>query len=91
MKDLTTRAKVDCGLAGIQDLRTNVRDDKMESFALSETLKVRHNKQRVRLDCVDHDYSICFFYLMRTTACTEMIRTTFSPPKDTYYHFRKKF
>jgi ER degradation enhancer, mannosidase alpha-like 1 len=38
--DLITRAKVDCGLAGIQDLRTNKRDDRMESFALSETLKV---------------------------------------------------
>jgi len=38
--DLTTRAKVKCGLTGIQDLRTNKRDDRMESFALSETLKV---------------------------------------------------
>ncbi|KAF5388298.1 hypothetical protein D9615_000341 [Tricholomella constricta] len=37
--DLITRARVDCGLAGIQDLRTNKRDDRMESFALSETLK----------------------------------------------------
>ncbi|KAG6918936.1 hypothetical protein DXG01_010591 [Tephrocybe rancida] len=37
--DLITRSKVDCGLAGIQDLRTNKRDDRMESFALSETLK----------------------------------------------------
>ena len=38
--DITTRSKVECGLAGIQDLRTNKRDDRMESFALSETLKV---------------------------------------------------
>ncbi|KAF4619947.1 hypothetical protein D9613_005188 [Agrocybe pediades] len=37
--DITTRAKVDCGLAGISDLRTNKLDDRMESFALSETLK----------------------------------------------------
>ncbi|KAJ7781324.1 alpha mannosidase-like protein [Mycena metata] len=37
--DITTRAKVPCGLAGIKDLRTNSRDDRMESFALSETLK----------------------------------------------------
>ncbi|KAF9469122.1 alpha mannosidase-like protein [Collybia nuda] len=37
--DIITRAKVDCGLTGIQDLRTNKRDDRMESFALSETLK----------------------------------------------------
>ncbi|KAF9055160.1 alpha mannosidase-like protein [Hymenopellis radicata] len=37
--DIITRSKVDCGLCGIQDLRTNKRDDRMESFALSETLK----------------------------------------------------
>ncbi|KAL6299103.1 alpha-mannosidase [Sparassis latifolia] len=37
--DITTRAKVLCGLTGIQDLRTNARDDRMESFVLSETLK----------------------------------------------------
>ncbi|KAJ3573862.1 hypothetical protein NP233_g2134 [Leucocoprinus birnbaumii] len=39
LQDLTARARVDCGLTGIQDLRTNKRDDRMESFALSETLK----------------------------------------------------
>ncbi|KAG1755785.1 glycoside hydrolase family 47 protein [Suillus lakei] len=39
LRDLIVRAKVDCGLTGIQDLRTNARDDRMESFALSETLK----------------------------------------------------
>ncbi|KAF5331587.1 hypothetical protein D9611_007751 [Ephemerocybe angulata] len=37
--DLTTRAKVKCGLSGIQDLRNNKQDDRMESFVLSETLK----------------------------------------------------
>ncbi|CCM05644.1 uncharacterized protein FIBRA_07874 [Fibroporia radiculosa] len=37
--DITTRAKVDCGLATIKDLRTNAREDRMESFVLSETLK----------------------------------------------------
>ncbi|TDL29347.1 alpha-mannosidase [Rickenella mellea] len=37
--DLILRAKVDCGLSGILDLRTNKRDDRMESFVLSETLK----------------------------------------------------
>jgi mannosidase alpha-like ER degradation enhancer 1 len=36
------RATVDCGLAGIQDLRTNQRDDRMESFVLSETLKATY-------------------------------------------------
>ncbi|KAF9482475.1 alpha mannosidase-like protein [Pholiota conissans] len=39
LEDITARAKVECGLTGIQDLRTNKRDDRMESFALSETLK----------------------------------------------------
>ncbi|KAJ7228743.1 alpha mannosidase-like protein [Mycena pura] len=37
--DITTRSKVPCGLTGIKDLRTNARDDRMESFTLSETLK----------------------------------------------------
>ncbi|KAH6914987.1 alpha mannosidase-like protein [Coprinopsis sp. MPI-PUGE-AT-0042] len=37
--DITTRAKAPCGLTGISDLRTNKQDDRMESFALSETLK----------------------------------------------------
>ncbi|PCH41185.1 glycoside hydrolase family 47 protein [Wolfiporia cocos MD-104 SS10] len=37
--DITTRAKVPCGLAGIGDLRTNKLEDRMESFVLSETLK----------------------------------------------------
>ncbi|KAF7776225.1 CAZyme family GH47 [Agaricus bisporus var. burnettii] len=39
LEDITARARVACGLTGIQDLRTNKRDDRMESFALSETLK----------------------------------------------------
>ncbi|EIW82385.1 glycoside hydrolase family 47 protein [Coniophora puteana RWD-64-598 SS2] len=39
LKDITIRTKVDCGLASIKDLRLNARDDRMESFALSETLK----------------------------------------------------
>ncbi|KAF9247222.1 glycoside hydrolase family 47 protein [Melanogaster broomeanus] len=39
LRDIIARSKVECGLAGIQDLRTNARDDRMESFALSETLK----------------------------------------------------
>ncbi|TRM68046.1 glycoside hydrolase family 47 protein [Schizophyllum amplum] len=37
--DIEMRCRVECGLSGIQDLRTNKRDDRMESFALSETLK----------------------------------------------------
>ncbi|TFK55771.1 alpha-mannosidase [Heliocybe sulcata] len=39
LNDITVRARVECGLAGIQDLRINQRDDRMESFVLSETLK----------------------------------------------------
>lgn len=38
--DITGRARVECGLTGIGDLRNNMRDDRMESFVLSETLKV---------------------------------------------------
>lgn len=40
LSDIRVRSKVDCGLTGISDLRTNKRDDRMESFVLSETLKV---------------------------------------------------
>ncbi|KAI0028196.1 glycoside hydrolase, partial [Vararia minispora EC-137] len=39
LKDITSRSKVLCGITGIADLRTNQRDDRMESFVLSETLK----------------------------------------------------
>jgi len=37
--DLINRAKVECGLTGILDLKSNKRDDRMESFVLSETIK----------------------------------------------------
>jgi hypothetical protein len=40
--DLLLRAKVECGIAGIRDLRNNDLEDRMESFVLSETLKVRN-------------------------------------------------
>ncbi|KAF9226475.1 glycoside hydrolase family 47 protein [Gyrodon lividus] len=39
LRDIISRTKVECGLTGIKDLRTNARDDRMESFALSETVK----------------------------------------------------
>ncbi|CAK5275566.1 unnamed protein product [Mycena citricolor] len=39
LNDIVARSKVPCGLTGIKDLRDNTRDDRMESFALSETLK----------------------------------------------------
>lgn len=38
--DLIYRAKVKCGLSSISDLSSNLLDDRMESFVLSETLKV---------------------------------------------------
>ncbi|KAI0002957.1 alpha-mannosidase [Russula compacta] len=37
--DLLLRTKVECGIAGIRDLRNNALEDRMESFVLSETLK----------------------------------------------------
>lgn len=40
--DLLLRAKVECGIAGIRNLRINSLEDRMESFVLSETLKVRN-------------------------------------------------
>jgi hypothetical protein len=40
LNDLVYRARVPCGLAGISDLPSNGRSDRMESFSLSETLKV---------------------------------------------------
>ncbi|KZS97985.1 hypothetical protein SISNIDRAFT_405596 [Sistotremastrum niveocremeum HHB9708] len=39
LEDIIARAKVECGLTGILDLHNNTRDDRMESFVLSETLK----------------------------------------------------
>lgn len=39
--DLLLRAKVECGIAGVRNLRSNDLEDRMESFVLSETLKVR--------------------------------------------------
>jgi len=39
LKDLTCRTKVPCGLANIANLLTGTHEDRMESFALSESLK----------------------------------------------------
>lgn len=83
LEDITARARVACGLTGIQDLRTNKRDDRMESFALSETLKVGF------LDCFHFEYLTFYFsificYSMKTISYTVMIQTMFFQPKDTY-------
>jgi mannosidase alpha-like ER degradation enhancer 1 len=40
LQDITLRTRVDCGLASILDLSNNTQDDRMESFVLSETIKV---------------------------------------------------
>jgi len=37
--DLLLRAKVECGIAGVRNLKSNTLEDRMESFVLSETLK----------------------------------------------------
>lgn len=39
VNDIVNRTRVDCGLAGILDLETGELEDRMHSFALSETLK----------------------------------------------------
>lgn len=39
MRDIVNRTRVECGLAGIQDVETGELEDRMHSFALSETLK----------------------------------------------------
>jgi hypothetical protein len=38
--DLIRRAKVECGLSTLSNVQTGEHEDRMESFALSETLKV---------------------------------------------------
>jgi hypothetical protein len=40
LQDLEVRATVKCGLATVSNLLTKQNDDRMESFVLSETLKV---------------------------------------------------
>lgn len=39
LNDLQTKYKAQCGFAGIQDISTNERQDRMETFVISETLK----------------------------------------------------
>jgi Glycosyl hydrolase family 47 len=39
LADLTSRSKVECGLATLANVQTDQLDDRMESFVLSETLK----------------------------------------------------
>ncbi|GMM37832.1 alpha-1,2-mannosidase [Saccharomycopsis crataegensis] len=39
LRDFQKRFISDCGFSGIQDIRTNKKQDRMESFVLSETLK----------------------------------------------------
>jgi Glycosyl hydrolase family 47. len=53
---------VGCGLTGIQDLRTNKQDDRMESFALSETLKVNSETQPPR--CFSYHFGRQYLFLL---------------------------
>lgn len=46
---------MNCGLTGISDLRSNTRDDRMESFMLSETLKVSRSTDKKGLCGVMND------------------------------------
>ena len=62
--DLITRAKVKCGLTGISDLRTNKQDDRMESFVLSETLKVCANSPFLAQD-TNRRLSVSVFNIRR--------------------------
>ncbi|CAI4218709.1 unnamed protein product [Parascedosporium putredinis] len=39
LKDVTARCRTDCGWAGLQDVRTGEKSDRMESFFLGETTK----------------------------------------------------
>jgi hypothetical protein len=59
----------------------------MESFALSETLKVR-NKDSWYTDIFNAAIlSIFTCYLTRTTSFTVTTRTMSLPPKATFYHW----
>jgi hypothetical protein len=82
LQDITLRAKVECGLAGILDLSNNSQDDRMESFVLSETLKVsRAMVNFIRLIAS----SILFYYSMKIIHYTTTIQTRFSQLKDTWF------
>jgi hypothetical protein len=87
LNDLIKRAKVPCGLTGIADLRTNQRDDRMESFVLSETLKVRPTRAgtssaSIHLLTVSAP-SIFICYSTKKMRCTPMTRTGSSRPRAT--------
>ena len=58
--DLLLRTKVECGIANILDLRTNALEDRMESFVLSETLKVRSHSH-IRWQIVDSKPPVSLF------------------------------
>jgi|SRR5216683_6847186 hypothetical protein len=62
--DLLLRAKVECGIAGIRDLRTNALEDRMESFVLSETLKVCSHSL-IRWPIVNSKTSVSLFAIRR--------------------------
>lgn len=87
LTDITYRSKVKCGLAGIEDLRTNLKDDRMESFALSETLKVRDSSLG-QLAGARTDRIVCSTYTfssMKIIHCIRTIQTSFSQRKGIFF------
>jgi hypothetical protein len=62
--DLLVRTKVECGIAGVKDLWSNALEDRMESFVLSETLKVR-SQLPVELLIVDLKPTVSLFVIRR--------------------------
>jgi hypothetical protein len=62
--DLLLRTKVECGLANILDLKTNALEDRMESFVLSETLKVR-SRPPIRWPIIDLNLLVSLFTIRR--------------------------
>ena len=49
LEDITTRTKVACGLTTISNLLTGQQEDRMESFVLSETLKVCNTQKALTI------------------------------------------
>lgn len=75
LHDLSWRAEVPCGLAGISDVRWNTRDDRMESFVLSETLKVNLIATSVWVIQTHYERSISIYCSTKIILSTETIPT----------------
>ena len=82
--DLLLRAKVECGIASVQDLRNNSLEDRMESFVLSETLKVC-SQPHVYPQIINFP-SIFIYCSMKAIPYTTMTPTTYLRRRAIYYH-----